>query len=134
MPSITYTALRDFYPGHAQGESYEIIFTASELTPKKTTVSDDHVTLSGKVISVHHRVEKYWTVTTDMVHETELQSLLWNEFFGSVERRETFLFSPNKHSSLDKGDFYQTVLWGDPGFSRVGASNYFNITFTVRVI
>jgi len=128
MASFTYTAKREIKAGHTADTSYTITVDLESLSgvmPKP--VRNESIALDGTTVTVLHRSDKVYTMSTVPLPITggayELEDFL--EFFASVIGGETFVFND--------GADHNVIMTTAPRETRKEGI-YFSYSLTVRII
>lgn len=132
MTAITYTAKRNLASGHGAGTSYNLETDAEKIDPVRKVVGSSGVALDGTSEGVIDRIERGWSVQTDIIEEADRP--LWEEFIDSVAALESFIF--DAYGTTAAADNPQTVLLeqGSDSWSRVGSTMLYRLSFKVRVL
>lgn len=126
MGTITYTAQRSLVSGHTAGTEYALEVPFEEWTPQSQPNTDETESLSGRVFTTLHRIDKMWRVG---IMETEDQAVLdqMEEFFDSVAAGEVFTINALGTPRVVK-------IQGAPSWNRTSTIPHYAATFTVRKV
>lgn len=94
MPSVRFTALRSLY-GASASESVvlDLPVRYAGMSISKKVMGTTRVSMAGLRERYHERVERIYTISTKPMAEPIYKRL--RMFLDSVERSESFLFSPD---------------------------------------
>ena len=126
MIRIVFTATRAL-DSHAVGDDVTITFSAAELTPGRQLTRDVQKSLSGRRETLLHNGLRTWTVTTEPMEGTTLDS--FEEFIQAVEDGSQFDFEPWFVVGSPGSDYSatETRLRASPTVRCVLSSDSYNI-------
>lgn len=130
MPSLTYTATRKIISGHVEDDPYTLDFDAQDVNPSDSTLKTTSISLGGLQETTLTRIEDYWQITT--VPLTEYDA--WQEFLYSVAAGEYFDFDPYYKSTDMEYDPVEVFLVAKSPPQRLGKTDYWIFSFSVRLV
>jgi len=118
---------------HGSGQSYNLETASWKVDPvRKPVIAARNDALDGSRETLRHRADKFWLITTDVIHRDNLK--YWEEFFASIEAGELFTLDPYGTISTPDNPVSVEIEEGSYTPKMVGNSVYHNqFTFRVRV-
>lgn len=88
---IDYTAKRNLKSGHSADTAYQIDVDLSQSDRVSTTEGNQSIALSGETVTVVHRYQEVYSLTTAIISSSSTPDLDdLREFLDSVKGGETF--------------------------------------------
>jgi len=130
---FTYNAKRSIIGAHSADTEYDFVIDGAAIDQDRKFDRDDTVALDGTQESALHRIDIFWSCTTDFI-ETAARLLLFHEFLDSVAGGEQFTFDGDAIDGDDVDPQTVVLVSKTTRRRRVGTSANYAYQLRMRVV